>query len=128
LTCSSPVGINCETPRVARRRDPDDLSHHAVPPARPATQTVLDLPLALIDYEPRWTGSTRPSPPTTGAAFDFHAHLVPQAPPWLQQLGLEWAFRLAHEPRRLGRRWLASRGSTSDTCGPATESDTRTLP
>jgi N-acetylglucosaminyldiphosphoundecaprenol N-acetyl-beta-D-mannosaminyltransferase len=41
-----------------------------------------------------------------GAAFDFHAGLVPQAPPWLQRLGLEWAFRLAHEPRRLWRRYL----------------------
>jgi N-acetylglucosaminyldiphosphoundecaprenol N-acetyl-beta-D-mannosaminyltransferase len=41
-----------------------------------------------------------------GAAFDFHAELVPQAPGWLQQAGLEWAFRLAHEPRRLWRRYL----------------------
>lgn len=41
-----------------------------------------------------------------GAAFDFHAGLVPQAPPRLQHLGLEWAFRLAHEPRRLWRRYL----------------------
>ena len=41
-----------------------------------------------------------------GAAFDFHAGLVPQAPPWLQRAGLEWAYRLAHEPRRLWRRYL----------------------
>ncbi len=41
-----------------------------------------------------------------GAAFDFHAGLVPQAPTWLQELGLEWAYRLAHEPRRLWRRYL----------------------
>jgi len=41
-----------------------------------------------------------------GAAFDFHAGLVPQAPGWLQRMGLEWAFRLAHEPRRLWRRYL----------------------
>jgi N-acetylglucosaminyldiphosphoundecaprenol N-acetyl-beta-D-mannosaminyltransferase len=41
-----------------------------------------------------------------GAAFDFHAGLVPQAPAWLQSLGLEWAFRLAQEPRRLWRRYL----------------------
>jgi N-acetylglucosaminyldiphosphoundecaprenol N-acetyl-beta-D-mannosaminyltransferase len=41
-----------------------------------------------------------------GAAFDFHAGLVPQAPPGMQRLGLEWAFRLAHEPRRLWRRYL----------------------
>jgi N-acetylglucosaminyldiphosphoundecaprenol N-acetyl-beta-D-mannosaminyltransferase len=41
-----------------------------------------------------------------GAAFDFHAGLVPQAPDWMQRLGLEWAFRLAHEPRRLWKRYL----------------------
>jgi N-acetylglucosaminyldiphosphoundecaprenol N-acetyl-beta-D-mannosaminyltransferase len=41
-----------------------------------------------------------------GAAFDFHAGLVPQAPPVLQESGLEWAYRLAHEPRRLWRRYL----------------------
>src|SRR6201995_572835 len=35
-----------------------------------------------------------------GAAFDFHAGLVPQAPGWLQESGLEWAYRLAPEPRR----------------------------
>jgi N-acetylglucosaminyldiphosphoundecaprenol N-acetyl-beta-D-mannosaminyltransferase len=41
-----------------------------------------------------------------GAAFDFHAGLIPQAPSVLQRLGLEWAFRLAQEPRRLWRRYL----------------------
>jgi len=40
-----------------------------------------------------------------GAAFDFHADLVPQAPEWMQRWGLEWAFRLAHEPRRLWQRY-----------------------
>jgi N-acetylglucosaminyldiphosphoundecaprenol N-acetyl-beta-D-mannosaminyltransferase len=41
-----------------------------------------------------------------GAAFDFHAGLVPQAPSWIQESGLEWAYRLVHEPRRLWRRYL----------------------
>ena len=41
-----------------------------------------------------------------GAAFDFHAGLIPQAPAWMQRLGLEWLFRLAQEPRRLWRRYL----------------------
>jgi N-acetylglucosaminyldiphosphoundecaprenol N-acetyl-beta-D-mannosaminyltransferase len=41
-----------------------------------------------------------------GAAFDFHAGLVPQAPPMLQNVGLEWAYRLVQEPRRLWRRYL----------------------
>jgi N-acetylglucosaminyldiphosphoundecaprenol N-acetyl-beta-D-mannosaminyltransferase len=41
-----------------------------------------------------------------GAAFDFHAGLVPQAPARMQRLGLEWLFRLVQEPRRLWRRYL----------------------
>ena len=40
-----------------------------------------------------------------GAAFDFHAGLVRQAPPWMGRNGLEWAYRLSREPRRLWRRY-----------------------
>jgi N-acetylglucosaminyldiphosphoundecaprenol N-acetyl-beta-D-mannosaminyltransferase len=40
-----------------------------------------------------------------GAAFDFHAGTLPQAPPWMQRAGLEWSYRLAREPRRLWRRY-----------------------
>jgi N-acetylglucosaminyldiphosphoundecaprenol N-acetyl-beta-D-mannosaminyltransferase len=41
-----------------------------------------------------------------GAAFDFLAGTKPMAPAILQQLGLEWAFRLITEPRRLWKRYL----------------------
>lgn len=41
-----------------------------------------------------------------GAAFNFHAGLLPQAPPVLQKFGLEWSFRLISEPGRLWRRYL----------------------
>jgi exopolysaccharide biosynthesis WecB/TagA/CpsF family protein len=41
-----------------------------------------------------------------GAAFDFHAGTLPQAPKVLQDYGLEWLFRLLHEPKRLWRRYL----------------------
>jgi N-acetylglucosaminyldiphosphoundecaprenol N-acetyl-beta-D-mannosaminyltransferase len=41
-----------------------------------------------------------------GAAFDFHAGLVSQAPRWMQSMGLEWAYRLLQEPGRLWRRYL----------------------
>jgi exopolysaccharide biosynthesis WecB/TagA/CpsF family protein len=41
-----------------------------------------------------------------GAALNFHAGHLPQAPPLLQRYGLEWAFRLASEPRRLWKRYL----------------------
>jgi N-acetylglucosaminyldiphosphoundecaprenol N-acetyl-beta-D-mannosaminyltransferase len=40
-----------------------------------------------------------------GAAFDFHAGLLAQAPGWMQRNGLEWIYRLAREPRRLWRRY-----------------------
>ena len=41
-----------------------------------------------------------------GAAFDFHAGAKPQAPKWIQNIGLEWLFRLISEPRRLWKRYL----------------------
>lgn len=41
-----------------------------------------------------------------GAAFDFISGTKPQAPPWMQRVGLEWLFRLASEPRRLWKRYL----------------------
>jgi N-acetylglucosaminyldiphosphoundecaprenol N-acetyl-beta-D-mannosaminyltransferase len=41
-----------------------------------------------------------------GAAFDFLAGRKAQAPGLLQRLGLEWLYRLVHEPRRLWRRYL----------------------
>ena len=41
-----------------------------------------------------------------GAAFDFLAGLVRQAPRWMQRSGLEWAYRTAMEPRRLAMRYL----------------------
>lgn len=41
-----------------------------------------------------------------GAAFNFHAGTVRQAPGWVQRIGMEWAFRFLMEPRRLWRRYL----------------------
>jgi N-acetylglucosaminyldiphosphoundecaprenol N-acetyl-beta-D-mannosaminyltransferase len=41
-----------------------------------------------------------------GAAFDFHAGVISQAPYWIQSLGMEWAYRFLQEPRRLWRRYL----------------------
>jgi N-acetylglucosaminyldiphosphoundecaprenol N-acetyl-beta-D-mannosaminyltransferase len=41
-----------------------------------------------------------------GAAFDFFAGTVSQAPRWMQRVGLEWVFRLASDPRRLWKRYL----------------------
>lgn len=58
----------------------------------------------------RWMAAHRGRIPAVmlgvGAAFDFLAGAKRQAPLWMQAHGLEWLFRLACEPRRLGRRYL----------------------
>ena len=43
-----------------------------------------------------------------GASFDFVAGKVRRAPRWVQKGGLEWAFRLLMEPRRLTGRYAAN--------------------
>jgi len=43
-----------------------------------------------------------------GAAFDFHAGNVKQAPAVVQNAGLEWLFRLVLEPKRLWKRYLTT--------------------
>jgi N-acetylglucosaminyldiphosphoundecaprenol N-acetyl-beta-D-mannosaminyltransferase len=64
-----------------------------------------------VPKQEKWMASMRerldaPVLVGVGAAFDFHAGLVPQAPDWMQSAGLEWLFRLSKEPRRLWRRYL----------------------
>ena len=64
-----------------------------------------------VPKQEKWMAQMRPALAApvlvgVGAAFDFHAGLVPQAPGWIQTAGLEWAYRLAREPRRLWRRYL----------------------
>jgi N-acetylglucosaminyldiphosphoundecaprenol N-acetyl-beta-D-mannosaminyltransferase len=43
-----------------------------------------------------------------GATLDFIAGTVPRAPVWMSRSGLEWAYRLAREPKRLWRRYLVN--------------------
>ena len=43
-----------------------------------------------------------------GAAFDFHSGNVKWTPAWTRRLGLEWAYRLTQNPRRMWRRNLDS--------------------
>jgi N-acetylglucosaminyldiphosphoundecaprenol N-acetyl-beta-D-mannosaminyltransferase len=95
------------------------------PPFRPLTDAETDWVVEDIDRsgadvvwvgigvpkQEKWMASMRdrldaPVLVGVGAAFDFHAGLVPQAPGWMQSAGLEWVFRLAQEPRRLWRRYL----------------------
>lgn len=43
---------------------------------------------------------------TAGACFDYLAGAIPTPPRWLGRIGMEWIFRLLHEPRRLWKRYL----------------------
>jgi len=43
---------------------------------------------------------------TIGAVFDFFAGTSKRAPVWMQNCGMEWFFRLVHEPRRMWRRYI----------------------
>lgn len=56
----------------------------------------------IAAMQPRLRGTVMLS---VGAAFDFHTGRVRQAPAWMQQNGLEWAYRVSQEPRRLWRRY-----------------------
>jgi N-acetylglucosaminyldiphosphoundecaprenol N-acetyl-beta-D-mannosaminyltransferase len=60
----------------------------------------------------RWVAENKDFLPAVllavGAAFDFHAGTVKQAPSWIQQRGLEWLYRLVQEPGRLWKRYLTT--------------------
>jgi N-acetylglucosaminyldiphosphoundecaprenol N-acetyl-beta-D-mannosaminyltransferase len=95
------------------------------PPFRPLTEgeeasvreTILDARPDLLfvgistPKQERWMAEHKACFPGVvmvgvGAAFDFHAGRVKQAPAWMQKHGLEWFFRLAMEPARLWRRYV----------------------
>ena len=72
-----------------------------------ATYVWIGLGTPKQDWEAhRLAGSIPVVAIAIGAAFDFLAGTKPQAPVWMQKSGLEWAFRLGSEPRRLGKRYL----------------------
>jgi N-acetylglucosaminyldiphosphoundecaprenol N-acetyl-beta-D-mannosaminyltransferase len=126
------LGANDETlerlVRAARRLAPEvDIVGRFAPPYRPMTETEDDEIIARIrasGADQVWVGLGMPKqelwmhrarerlPGVTllgvGAAFDLLSGTVPQAPDWLQQRGLEWAYRLWREPRRLWRRYLVN--------------------
>ena len=43
-----------------------------------------------------------------GAAFDFIAGNIVLAPKWIQDIGMEWLYRLVQEPKKLWKRYLTT--------------------
>lgn len=127
-----PIGLYGGTPaslaamqQVMAERYPSlRIAYAYAPPFRPLTQAEDDAVVKEIltsgtrvlfvglgcPKQERWMAQHVERLPLVqlgvGAAFDFHSGRVRQAPAWLQDRGLEWAFRLAMEPRRLWRRYL----------------------
>jgi len=104
------------------------------PPFRPLTpeedrQVVETLNASAVDVlwvglstpkQERWMYQHRerlnvPAMIGVGAAFDINSGTKRQAPPWIRESGLEWAFRLVQEPRRLWKRYLLN-GSEFAVC------------
>lgn len=61
----------------------------------------------------KWVGENRhrldvPVIGSIGAVFDFYAGTYPRAPQWLCRTGMEWAYRMMREPRRMWQRNLIS--------------------
>jgi len=97
------------------------------PPFRPLTLEEIEETANLINdsgatlvwvglstpKQERWMAELRPRLNASvlfgvGAAFDFHAGRLSQAPRWMQRSGLEWLYRLIKEPRRLWKRYLTN--------------------
>lgn len=112
-----------------RARFPDmRVAGSVAPPFREVTEAAVAEDLAALggDADVLWVGlgvpkqllwadlAARHRPArvlaTVGAAFDLHAGVLPQAPAWMQRAGLEWAYRLGREPRRLAGRYLIGNG------------------
>lgn len=66
----------------------------------------MPAPMKEIWCEERRAGLQVPVVLGVGGAFDVLAGFVPRAPRVLQRAGMEWAWRLAQEPRKLWRRYL----------------------
>lgn len=85
------------------------LAADAAPEGGAAELVILGLGMPRQEALARRLRAAAPAPVGLicgGAALDFLAGRTPRAPLALRRAGLEWAFRLALEPGRLGRRYL----------------------
>lgn len=120
----TPAALGLLEARLRERFPGLQIAGGCSPPFRPLSDAEEQEVVAAIDRSGAavvWVGTGQPkqehwmlrmrprlSAPLlvgVGAAFDFHAGLVSQAPPWMQRSGLEWVYRLSREPRRLWPRY-----------------------
>lgn len=101
--------VGCDAPKVSV--DPDASENaEAIAKIRKAKPDVVLVALGAPKQE-IWMHRCMPqyAPAIAlgiGAGLDFIAGTVKRAPPWMSKNGLEWAYRLSREPRRMWRRYL----------------------
>jgi N-acetylglucosaminyldiphosphoundecaprenol N-acetyl-beta-D-mannosaminyltransferase len=121
---STPEVLGVLTARMQQRFPGLKVSYTFSPPFRPLTvredaeiiKDIRDSGVRILfvglgcPKQERWVDAHRETVKAVmvavGAAFDFHAGIKCQAPAWMQRAGLEWLFRLLHEPGRLWKRYL----------------------
>ncbi len=118
-------GVAEELARAEQQRYGIQVAGTYCPPFRPLTQEEeLEVESVIREAAPDvlWVGLSTPKQEKwmyehrdriqvpvmfgVGAAFDMNSGRLKRAPPWMQEAGLEWFFRLLIEPRRLWRRYV----------------------
>lgn len=121
----TPVVLEDLTRRLAERFPAMQIAGGWAPPFRPLTteeESEVEARINAARPDVIWVGIGTPKQDfwmaqfrprleapvmiAVGAAFNFHAGHVRQAPRWMMRFGLEWLFRLFMEPGRLWRRYL----------------------
>ena len=122
----SPEAIEKLVAEMRRRYPKLNVAYSYSPPFRPLTpeedakitQDIADSGAKLLftglgcPKQERWMKAHRGRIPAVmlgiGATFDFHSGTVRRAPAVMQNLGLEWLYRIYAEPRRLWKRYLTT--------------------
>jgi N-acetylglucosaminyldiphosphoundecaprenol N-acetyl-beta-D-mannosaminyltransferase len=107
VTYPNALVVGAESPPFAAPSDEDLRERDEKIRQSGASMVWVGLGTPKQDWEVRRLADSLPVVAmAVGAAFDFLAGTKPQAPVWMQRNGLEWAYRLASEPGRLGKRYL----------------------
>jgi len=99
--------VGAESPPFRKLSDAEYKEQDARIVASGANVVWVGLGTPKQDFEARRISESLPVVAlAVGAAFDFSAGTLEEAPDWVRAIGFEWMFRLIKEPRRLWRRYL----------------------
>ena len=103
--------VGWHTPPIGFEQDPRKMAA-IIAEVSTAKPDIVFVALGSPKQE-RLIGRLRPILPNSwwlgvGVSFSFLCGDVKRAPVWMQRAGLEWLHRLAQEPRRLFKRYIAS--------------------